>query len=276
MTIEDAVHRLGTRLAREDCGTPRLDAEVIVAFVLGVERFRLITEAKRELSVDETDRIEKAGDRRVTGEPVAYITGRKEFYSLDFMVDRRVLVPRPETELLVDLVLYHAPGNADILDLCTGSGAVAVAVKHNRKDCRVSATDLSLGALDVARRNADELLGPGEVGFFHGDLYDAVAGMTFDVIVANPPYIDPEEKPVLPRELGFEPEDALYCGDRGRAVIYRIIDGGREYLRSGGVMIIEMGATMENDVITRARERGFGVTVARDYSGLPRAALLKG
>ncbi len=275
MTIEEAVHQLEARLAQENCATPRLDAEVIIAFVLGLEKFRLITEAKRALTEREIGLIGKAGSRRALGEPVAYITGRKEFYSLEFIVDRRVLVPRPETELLVDLTLYHAPGNADVLDLCTGSGAVAVAIKHNRKDCRVTATDLSRDALDVARINAESLVGPDEIDFRQGDLYEAVTDMNFDIIVSNPPYIDPEEKSELPRELSFEPEMALYCADRGRSVINRIIEGGRKYLRPDGIIMIEIGASMEVDIIARSRKRGFGATVARDNSGRPRVALLK-
>lgn len=276
MTVSESVRHLSDELAGRGSGTPRLDAEVLAAHALGTDRKGLIMDGNRDITPGERHRLEEALARRSVGEPVAYITGFKEFYSLPFRVDRRVLVPRPETELLVDLALYHARQGARVLDVGTGSGAIAVAVKKNRPDCAVAASDISEGALEVARRNAEEILGAGRVEFLRGDLFSPFAGRKFDIILSNPPYIDPSLRASLPRELGFEPETALFCGGSGREIVRRIIAGGRPFLEKGGMMLIEIGADMKGDVLTFAGNGGYNATVARDYAGLPRVALLKG
>lgn len=276
MTLSEALHYLTNELRGKGCGTPRLDAEVLAAHLLGMERHGIITNGQKALSPGEKELLESAVRRRAAGEPVAYITGIKEFYSLTFNVDSRVLVPRPETELLVDLAVYHARREARVIDIGTGSGAIAVALKHNRSDCLVAASDISPEALEVARGNADRILGDGQIEFFQGDLFTPFKGRKFDIIVANPPYIDPAEKSGLPRELGFEPEIALFCGEKGKIIVHRIIDEGRGYLAEGGLILIEIGSSMEGDVLTYAGKGGYSATVARDYAGLPRVALLKG
>ena len=275
MTVSEALRYLSRELEKSGSGTPRLDAEVIAAHVLGMQRKGLIIDGGRSLDEENLALLEAALLRRTAGEPVAYITGMKEFYSLTFQVDNRVLVPRPETELLVDLVIYHAPRAGRVLDLGTGSGAVAVAVKHNRPDCSVFASDISPAALEVARGNSLSILGERAIVFFQGDLFEPCADERFDIIVSNPPYIDPAEKPLLPRELAYEPETALFCGDAGREVIGRIISEGRSRLHDGGMVMIEIGSAMEGDVLTFARNAGYDAHIVRDYAGLPRVALLK-
>lgn len=275
MTISEALRYLARELEKSGSGTPRLDAEVMAAHVLGMTRQGFITDGGMALDDGLLALLETALRRRSGGEPVAYITGIKEFYSLTFRVDNRVLVPRPETELLVDLVIYHAPRGGRVLDLGTGSGAIAVAVKHNRPDCSVFASDISPMALEVARGNARDILGERTITFLQGDLFEPCGGERFDIIVTNPPYIDPAEKPALPPELAFEPEMALFCGDGGREVIYRIIQGGRRQLDAGGMIMIEIGAAMEGEVLTFARNAGYDAHIVRDYAGLPRVALLK-
>jgi release factor glutamine methyltransferase len=175
----------------------------------------------------------------------------------------------------VDLVIYHAPRDGRVLDLGTGSGAIAVAVKHNRPDCRVFASDISPQALDVARENARDILGEQAIVFFQGDIFEPWGDERFDIIVSNPPYIDPVEKPSLPPELAFEPEMALFCGDSGKEVISRILNKGPRRLDDGGMIMIEIGAAMEGDVLTLARNAGYDARIVRDYAGLPRVALLK-
>jgi release factor glutamine methyltransferase len=275
MTISEALRYLARELEKSGSGTPRLDAEVMAAHALGMQRQGLIIDGARALEDGEQALLEGALRRRADGEPVAYITGEKEFYSLTFRVDGRVLVPRPETELLVDLVVYHAPRGGRVLDLGTGSGAVAVAVKHNRPDCRVYASDISPRALELARENARDILGEDAVLFLEGDLFEPCGDERFDIIVSNPPYIDPAIKPSLPPELAFEPEKALFCGDGGMEVIGRIIGEGPRFLAAGGIIVFEIGAGMEGDVLTRAGNAGYDAHIVRDYAGLPRVALLK-
>ncbi|MBN1531416.1 MAG: peptide chain release factor N(5)-glutamine methyltransferase [Spirochaetes bacterium] len=255
--------------------TPVLDAEIIAAYVLGIDRYALIASRGAELSRDARDEIEALAARRLAGEPVAYLTGRKEFYSLDLFVDSRVLIPRPETELLVDLAIYYAPMNGSVLDLGTGSGAIAVAVKHTRGDCNVCATDISREALEVAAVNAAAVPGAASIDFRHGDLFAPVEGERFHVIVSNPPYVDRNLMPGLQRELRFEPEAALCAGDGGRDVIGRIISGAGEHLLQGGVAIVEIAETMREYVRDEGERSGFTVSVMNDYAGLPRVAVLK-
>ncbi len=271
---DECIRNMADRFRETGIDTARLDAEILVSHALGTERYSLALSPERDLSAQELHRMEGFAERRLRGEPVAYILNGKEFYSLNFFVDRRVLIPRPETELLVDLALYHAPMNGHVLDLGTGSGAIAVAVKHNRGDCTVLATDISDGAIAVASRNAAEILGSGAVEFRHGDLFAPVEGLRFDVIVSNPPYVDSSDMQSLQRELSFEPGEALFAGDGGTSVIRRIIGDAPCFLSPSGVLLIEIGEAMRNFVKARGVEAGFHVSVLNDYAGLPRVAVL--
>ena len=264
-----------SRLDKTGIHTSRLDAEVIAAHTLGIERYRLITDANRELSESEISRLNKLIKRRLESEPVAYITGVKEFYSIEFMVTRDVLIPRPETELLVDMALYWAPMHSDVLDLCAGSGAIAVALKKARPDLTVTAADISGMALEVARENAERVLGAGKISFCHGDLFSPLKGKVFDLIVSNPPYVDIELKGTLQKELDYEPAQALYCGDNGRAVIAKIIDGAVEHLADDGVLLLEIGSDQRAFVEEDGAAHGFQVSILNDYAGFPRVATLK-
>ena len=165
MTAAQALKDIMDRFREAGIESSALDAEIILARVLKTERYRLITERERELTGLEQRKLEGLAVRRLRGEPVAYITGIREFYGLDFLVNPSVLIPRPETELVVDLAVYHAEFQAEVLDLCCGSGAIAVALKHNRPDLTVHASDISPEALRVARKNARSLLGTGRVHF---------------------------------------------------------------------------------------------------------------
>jgi release factor glutamine methyltransferase len=252
--------------------TPELDAEVLTAHILGIERYQLITEQKRSLSGGEITLIDGAIERRKKREPVAYITGKKEFYALEFEVTPHVLIPRPETELLVDLALYHAPQNGEMLDLCTGSGAIAVAVKYNRKDLRVTASDVSPDALNVAKRNADRILGKGQIVFVESDLFTAFSGRKFNLIVTNPPYILRNDAHKLEKELSYEPELALFTENHRDGIVDRIINECCAYLAADGVMIMEIGHDMKEFVESAGLRNLFFVTVTNDFAGNPRVA----
>lgn len=275
MTVERALRMLTEAFLLSGSQTARLDAEVILSHILQCGRHTLIADGKRPLSSIEIEQMREACGRRERGEPVAYIVGKKEFYSLEFAVDSRVLVPRPETELLVDLAINHALKNGTVLDVGTGSGAIAVAVKRSRPDSRVFASDISLDALVLAQLNAERIVGAGAIEFRQGDLFAPWGEKRFDVIVSNPPYISYEERDTLQKELMFEPEISLFCDERGRAIVFRLIDEAGAHLEGGGKVLIEIGAGMSDDVENRARSEGYFVSVYKDYAGLPRAVLLQ-
>jgi release factor glutamine methyltransferase len=275
MKVKDALREMGSAFTGAGIESPLLDAEVIVAHVLGVERYRLLVDPDRELAPREEKRVQALRARRAGREPVAYLTCVKEFYSLEFSVTPDVLIPRPETELLVDLAVYYAKQGASVLDAGTGSGAIAVALRHSRRDCKLTASDVSEKALAVARKNAARILGRGAVRFVHSDLFDAFPGQAFDLIVSNPPYVDPAERETLMPELTFEPEHALYAGAGGTAVVGRLIDESPRHLRPGGMLIMEIGSGMGDFVRERGASSGMSISVLNDNAGLVRVAVCK-
>ncbi len=275
MRIADVAAAAAADLQDAGIPSPVLDAELIIAHALGIDRVRVRLDAGRELAAAEIGRIRGMLKRRRTFEPVAYILGRKEFYSLDFIVTRDVLIPRPETELLVDLTIYYARQNAVVVDIGTGSGAIAVSVRHSRPDIEMHATDISERALRVARKNAASIVGPKKIRFHRGDLFGPLAGMRFQVIVANPPYVNREAAGCAQKDLSFEPETALFAEREGRGVVERIVAGAAAHLSDGGVLIFEIGADMKEFVETAGERNGFSVSVMNDYAGLPRAAVMR-
>src|SRR6185503_14830203 len=209
------------------------------------------------------------------GEPVAYIRGEKEFYGRVFHIDKRVLVPRPDTEILVETALRRSTASSmgsRYLDLCTGSGCVAVSLARERPTCKVFAVDLSPDALDVAVENAIRLGAAFQMAFLRGDLFEPLggfAGLRFELITANPPYITDPEFATLPADVrGFEPRLALTGGPDGLAVLRRVVTGARPRLRSGGVLAVEMGAGQAEGVKALFVEAGFtDIAVDKDYGG---------
>jgi release factor glutamine methyltransferase len=218
VTVRDAIARGAARLAAAGCETPRLDAELLLASALGVGRGRLVIEARSELAGAELSRFLELLTRREAREPVAYITGSRAFRRLSLAVDRRVLIPRPETELLVEVGLSLAEG-LRVLDVGTGSGAVALAVKDERPDLRVVASDLSADALAVARDNAASL--GLDVTFVQADLLDGVPG-SFDAVLSNLPYVC-DGAVLAPEIAAYEPALALYAGADGLDVVRRLV-----------------------------------------------------
>jgi release factor glutamine methyltransferase len=184
-----------------------LETRILLTHALGLSRVELITRSERMLTADEAQRLSVLFQRRIDGEPIAYIVGEREFYGLSFHVTPDVLIPRPETELLVELAIERLPQNGRILDLGTGSGAIAVAIAHARPNATVMAVDISEPALDIARHNATRH--GAQVIFLHSDWYSALAGRQFDIIVANPPYIVAGDTHLSQGDLRFEPAGAL-------------------------------------------------------------------
>lgn len=275
MTLSQIIREISGDFNKSGIPTPLLDAQAIISHVLGMEIYELNLSRDRVLEEGELAKISRLVRRRLAFEPVAYIVGTREFYSLPFHVNRRVLIPRPETELVVDMVIYYAGREARVLDLGTGSGAIAVAVKHSRRDLRVSASDISAEALTVARRNAREILGKGSINFHEGSFFAPFKGERFDVIASNPPYVNPQDAPGLQKELSFEPPSAIFSGEKGRGAMKRIIRDGASHLVPGGIMILEIGHDMRDFILETAGERGYGASVMNDYAGLPRIAILR-
>ena len=252
--------------------TPRLDAELLLGEVLGCDRVKLITDAERPLSKVELGAYRELHKRRRRGEPVAYLRGWREFFGRMFEVDRRVLVPRPETELLVEVGLRrsrHLSLSARCLDVCTGSGCVAITLAKERPTTTVVASDISADALAVARANALRL--GAVIGLVRSDLYGALQGQrhSFDLITANPPYISDGDMAELPVEIRlFEPPLALAAGGDGLSVIRRLISGAPAMLRPGGVLALEVGAGTAEQVCQLLSAAGFReLSRDRDYGG---------
>jgi release factor glutamine methyltransferase len=257
--------------ARALCGvsdTPQLDAEVLLAQALGVRRARLQSHADEERSDLERAAYERLIERRATGEPVAYIVGSKEFWSLPLAISPAVLVPRPETELLVERALQlGAPPPLRALDLGTGAGAIALALARERPHWQVTATDVSEAALALARTNA-VALGAAQLEFLHGFWFEPLAGRVFDLIVSNPPYIAEDDGLLLKPPLSFEPRIALTPGVDALADLRRIIRQAPAHLARGGWLLLEHGTTQAGDVARELVVRGFRhVRSQRDLAG---------
>jgi release factor glutamine methyltransferase len=252
---------------------PRLDAELIVAHALGIDRTRVIIDGNRPLEGAELARLRELVKRRRAHEPIAYLRGHREFYGLEFKVDGRVLIPRPDTEALVDVALSrtaHVSLSMRMLDLCTGSGCVAVAAARQRPTAMVVATDVSPDALAVARENALRL-GAYNVSFAESDLFAGVKGV-FDVVTANPPYIVTSEIDSLQPDIkDFEPRLALDGGNDGLDLVRRIVDAAPRYLVPGGVLALEIGMGEAGATKALFEARGFDdVRADRDYAKIER------
>ena len=231
-TLTAATQRLGERA----------DAELLLLHVLQKPRSWLFTHADDVLEMDVQTAYETLLGRREAGEPVAYITGSRGFWTLELEVSPATLIPRPETELLVELALQRLPPdfNGSVADLGTGSGAIALAIARERPHAQVVAADASVAALDVARRNAQRHA-IDNVSFAHGDWLAPLAGQRFELIVSNPPYIEAADPHLARGDLRFEPAGALASGSDGLDDIRRIIDGARSQLNPGGWLLFEHG-----------------------------------
>lgn len=255
--------------------TPRLDAEVLLAHALASTRIRLVVDSKKPLETGELGRFRDLVKRRRAREPTAYILGSREFYGRTFRVDRRVLVPRPDTEALVETALLRTrPASMSMraLDLCTGSGCVALTLARERPTSAFVATDVSEDALAVARDNAARL-GAYNVAFRRGDLFAAVdPSYPFDLVTANAPYITSRElSTLMPDVRDFEPRLALDGGGDGLGIVRRIVEGAPKPLRKGGVLAVEVGKGQAPAVAELFERAGFSeIELRRDYARIER------
>ncbi|MFS0756335.1 peptide chain release factor N(5)-glutamine methyltransferase [Noviherbaspirillum sp. 1P10PC] len=248
-----------------------LDTRVLLCHALHLTRVQLITRADHLLNDTEAARLEALLARRAAGEPVAYLTGEREFYGLPFQVTPAVLIPRPDTELLVELACERLPRGGSVLDMGTGSGAIAVAIAHARPDAQVSALDASAAALEVARGNAAR--NGVHVDFLQSDWYAALslAPRRFDMIVSNPPYIVAGDRHLSEGDLRFEPVDALTDHADGLSALRTIVAGAPAFLAPGGWLLMEHGYDQAQAV--RALLQGWNqVQSWRDLAGIERAS----
>jgi len=260
--------------ALANAGLVPLDAQVLLAHVVGRDRAWLVAHRADVLPRESADEFFALAKRRRDGEPVAYLTGVREFWGLRLAVSPAVLIPRPETETLVEVALDRLPKDRDvaILDLGTGSGAIAVALAHERPRARVLATDMSTEALAVAETNARRL-GVANIEFLKASWYDGLSDRRFDLIAANPPYVETDDPHLAAGDVRFEPRAALVPPGDGLAALRVIVGGARAHLASGGVLVVEHGYDQAGLVCALLAAAGFvDVVSTRDLAGIPRVA----
>jgi len=256
---------------------PRLDADVLLSSLLGKDRIYLYVHFDQPMEQEELSAFREMVRRRAARVPVAYITGHREFLGLTFQVTPAVLIPRPDTEILVEAAIERLAGVQDgiVLDVGTGSGAVLIGALSRASGCRGVGVDISPPALKVAAANAERLLEAGRASFLQADLFPAEPAL-FDAILSNPPYITTAEMAMLAPEVRQEPELALLGGEDGLDFYRRLIAGGHGYLKPGGFMAFEVGAGQAPAVSALAERSGWRTEkIIPDYAGIERVVVLR-
>jgi release factor glutamine methyltransferase len=266
-TVKAALEELMTQM-------DRTDAVVIMAEVLGVNRAWIAANPMKILTESQDAQIDMLGAQRALGRPVAYLLNRREFYGRDFALDDSVLIPRPETETLIEAALARMAPKDTCLDLGTGSGAIAVTLACQRPEARLVATDISQAALRVARANAERHHCESRIEFMHGSWYEPVGARRFDVIVSNPPYVAVGDRHLQQGDLRFEPCEALTDGSAdGLGSIRAVISGASAHLKSGGWLLLEHGYDQAPRVRQLLEAAGFAdLFFLPDLAGIPRVA----
>lgn len=275
MLLLELLNQTKKKMEESGIETFNLDSEILISTVLQRDRYKILMQTNIEVSDIDVKKINRLVNRRLKKEPIAYILGEKEFYSLDFKVNKNVLIPRPETELLVDMAIYYGKMDSNVLDIGTGSGAISIALSYNRPDLKIVATDISEKALIMARKNAKNILKSNNIKFKQSDLFESVKNKKFDLIVTNPPYVDPILKDQLQDDLRFEPELALYSNNNGREIIKKIIEEASDYMEKDSVMLMEIGADQKEFIKEVGEKFDFDVSVLHDYSNHPRLGVFK-
>ena len=276
MTIKETLKKVGQKLRGASfVDQPELEAEILLGFVMGKPREWLLANLDQPLGKDLEKELAKLIDRRLTGEPIAYLIGKKEFYGLEFVVNRDVLIPRPETELLVKEALKFL-GNkksARVIDIGTGSGAIAISIGKNQPRIEVWASDISLKALRVARENGQKH--QVNIKFIESDLFSNISGR-FDLIIANLPYLTPKEITTTTTPLS-DPIISLDGGVSGLEIVKRLLLESKGHLKKEGEVIIEIAPEQKNQLIEFIRKYCFQATikVKRDLSGRDRVLVVK-
>lgn len=284
MLLRNALQAAIARLTAENVPSPRMNAEMLLMFTLNCDRAHLYAHPERELTAEEQSRYDEALTQRSKGVPAQYITGHQEFWGLDLIVSAAVLIPRPETEHLIETVLRLAgPLKSPIIaDVGTGSGAIALALAKELPNAEIHATDNSPAALEIAEANAARLQlefrksnqhAPERRLFFHDtDLLRGLEAKAFDLVVSNPPYVGESEEDEVQLEVRkFEPRNAVFAGPSGVEVIEKLIPAAHGVLKPGGYLVMEISGTIAGGV--RALLAGWGdVTISKDLQGILRVA----
>ena len=298
MTIREAYAQGSTDLKFADIPSHALDASILLAHILKTNRTSLVAKGLDTISAKDCKKYCSLIERRALGECVAYIIGKKEFRGLEFEVNKSVLVPRPDTETLVETAINtlstglhgFSQTNNKVLDLCTGSGAVAIALKNERPELEIHATDISPAALKVAIKNSENLLGKNKISFYQGDIFNSLNNLIsssilrvssepsvqcpcdlFSLIVSNPPYIPTNEIETLSAEVQNEPRLALDGGACGLEIIKHIIEEAPNYLQKGGSLLLEADPRQMEEIKTLLAKRGFtSLQLFKDLSGADR------
>ncbi len=284
MTLAEALYQAAQTLTAAGITDARLDAELLLGRVLGRDRTWLFTHANDLLDSALFGPFQELIDRRAKREPLQYILGRQEFWGRSFRVNPAVLIPRPETELLVEKAagILSAIDRPTVIDLCTGSGCIAVSLAKELRSPRIFATDIAEAALEIARANAVAHACSNSIRFLAGDLFDPVAeldlGGKVDCITANPPYISSSDLRTLQPEVrDFEPEHALIAGPAGTEIHGRIMREAPRYLKSGALLVMEMGIGQAPDLAKMAAAAGVYAQpeIMKDLAGIDRVIILK-
>lgn len=287
-TTRGLLQWISARFSRAGLDSPRLLAEQLVAHAIGCDRLHLYTEADRPASPIERDLLRDLVARALDDEPVQYLVGEGWFFSLPFNVDRRVFIPQPATETLVEHVLQHAraePGfrAANLIDVCTGSGCIAISILKQLPEARAAAVDISPDALEVARTNADRHDVADRLDLLQGDLLEPLrrhpSGHEAHYLLSNPPYIPDDEwddpKMMDPGVKNYVPEIALRGGPDGLRFVRPLIEHAHEHLRAGGVLGVEVAASRAEQVLDLARQQEYlrDARILEDLDGLPRVLI---
>lgn len=257
-----------------DASASRIEVQMLLQSVLNVPRASLLAHPEQLLDADQNAAYGKLIERRLTGEPIAHILGEREFFGLNFKVTPATLIPRPDTELLVESALQRMPPQKGfrVLDLGTGTGAIAISIAHARPDVDVVGVDASPAALEVAHENAQRL-GVHNIRFVRSDWFTALSGQRFDLIVSNPPYIASNDEHLSQGDVRFEPLSALVSGVDGLDDIRSIVAQAQGYLEQGGWLMLEHGYDQARSVRDLLQESGYGnVFSARDIAGIERVS----
>lgn len=272
MTVLEILQSTTAYFTKRGLESPRLNAEHLLAHVLKRKRIEIYLEFERVLAEEELAPLRDLVKRRGQGEPLQHLLGTVEFCGRVFLCDKRALVPRPETEQLVEMIADCKLQKADcrILDVGTGSGVIALSLAVKFPEAKITATDISDEALAVARENAARLGAEEKIVLIKSDLLEAVAG-TFDLIVANLPYIATGDRSTLAREVLHDPDAALFAGARGTELICKLIDTARAHLSAAGLLALELGIGQADELAALMAEKNYhDIEAIRDYSGVKR------
>lgn len=277
MRLKHALTSAIERLSAAQVGSPRLNAEVLLMFTLGCDRAHLYAYPERELSDDDQARYDEALRQRSLGIPSQYITGHQEFWGMDFIVSPAVLIPRPETEHLIEAVLPLARRmpKPKIVDVGTGSGCIAIALAKELPEAEIHATEISPAALEVAEANAARLQMISRIEFHDTDLLRGLEVNDFDFVVSNPPYVGESEEDQVQLEVRkFEPRNAVFAGPTGLEVIEKLMPAAHEILKPGGWLLMEISGTIA-DGVKKLLAEWADVKITNDLQGIPRVACAK-